>query len=468
MNSKKSDRRAFLKRGAALAGLAVGSIPFAKGKALASVTPGLINGGIGNTPIPNKLGVATDEPTIQDLLYGGRSSYETTVRMPATGTRGATALRNLTPLQDTIGVITPASYHYIVMHDNHIPNIDPSKHILTIFGMVDRPTTFTVEEIKRFPSVSRVHFLECTGNSGLMHFKAYAHDKKAGRTDMTMIQAVHGRTSTSEWTGVPLSLLLKEVGVQKQASWCISQGQSTEGRARSMTLAKAMDDVFVAYGQNGEALRREQGYPLRLLVPGFQGTFNIKYLSSIKLVDKPYYLEAEVIGYTNLKPDGKASWYESQVGPKSLITFPSDPHKLPGRGLYEISGIAWCGRGKIARVEVSTDNGRTWKDANLQQPIFTKSWTRFRHPWNWDGAETVIMSRCTNEYGDIQPTLLELAGLWGSERPGIHIPAEKVLSFWETASISEFLNNPIQLWRVKPDGSVEDATYSQLPNLSAL
>jgi sulfane dehydrogenase subunit SoxC len=467
MNSKKSDRRGFLKKSAALAGLAAGAIPFANGNALASVTVGLINGGNGNEPAP-KEGVTPDEPVIQDLLYGGRSSFETTVRMPATGTRGATALRNLTPLQDSIGIITPGSYHFIVMHDNHIPNIDPREHTLMIHGMVDRPTVFTLEEIKRLPSVSRVHFLECTGNSGLMHYKAYRHDLKAGRTNMTMIQAVHGRTATSEWTGVPLSLLLKEVGVQNQASWVISQGMSTEGRARSMTLAKAMDDVFVAYGQNGEALRREQGYPLRLIVPGFQGTFNIKFLSSIKLVDKPYYLEAEVIGYTNLKPDGKASWYESQVGPKSIITFPSDPHKLPGRGLYEISGIAWCGRGLISRVEVSTDNGKTWKDATLQTPIHRKAHTRFRMPWNWDGTETVIMSRCTNEFGDIQPTIEGLARLWGDERPGIHIPASDVLSFWETASISEFLNNPIQLWKVKADGTVEDATYSQLPNLSSL
>jgi sulfane dehydrogenase subunit SoxC len=467
MNSKMSDRRGFLKRSAALAGLAVGTIPFANGKARASVTPGLVNGGIGNDPIPQS-GVTPDEPTIQDLLYGGRSKYETTVSMPGTGTRGAAALKTLTPLQDSIGVLTPAAMHYIVMHDNHIPNIDPREHTLLIHGMVDRPTVFTLEEIKRLPSITRVHFLECTGNSGLMHFKAYMHDVKAGRTNMTMIQAVHGRTSTSEWTGVPLSLLLKEVGVQKGAKWCISQGMSCEGRARSMALEKAMDDVFVAYGQNGEALRRAQGYPLRLLVPGFQGTFNIKYLSDIKLVDKPYYLEAEVIGYTNLKPDGKASWYESQVGPKSIITFPSDPHRLAGPGFYEISGIAWCGKGLISRVEVSTDNGRTWKDANIQQPVFRKAWTRFRSPWYWDGKETVIMSRCTNEYGDIQPTLMELAKLWGEERPGIHIPAEKVLSFWETASISEFLNNPLQLWRIKPDGSVEDSTYSHLPNLSSL
>src|ERR1035441_5531016 len=194
MNSKKSDRRGFLKKSVALAGLAAGAIPFVNSQALASVTVGMVNGGIGNAPTP-KEGTIPDEPVIDDLLYGGRSRYETAVRMPATGTRGATALRNLTPLQDSIGIITPSSYHYIVMHDNHIPNIDPSEHRLMFHGLVERPTVFTVEEIKRFPSVTRTHFLECTGNSGLMHYKAYRHDRLAGRTDMTMIQRSEEHTS---------------------------------------------------------------------------------------------------------------------------------------------------------------------------------------------------------------------------------------------------------------------------------
>ena len=457
MSSKKTDRRRFLKGSAALAGLAVGSIPFAKGKALASVTPGEPSVKLGVT----KFGVTPDEPNIQDLLYGGRSSYETSVRIPSIGTLGATGLRNLTPIQDTIGVITPSSFHYLVSRDMTLANIDPRDHTLVIHGMVDRPLILTMEEIKRLPSVSRVYFLECTGNSGLAHYKSYLHDKKAGRKDLTVIQSVHGRTSCSEWTGVPLSLLLKGVGVQKGASWLIAEGGERGRHAKSIPLAKAMDDVIVAYGQNGEALRREQGYPVRLLVPGFQGVCNVKFVRSIKLVDKPYYLRPEISAYTNLHPDGKATWYESQVGPKSLITFPSDAHQLPGNGLYEISGIAWCGRGKIARVEVSTNGGKSWKDADLQQPIFSKAWTRFRLGWNWDGTETEIMSRCTNEYGDIQPTMMELAKLWGDDRTP-PIPADKIMSFWQTASIAEFLNNPIQIWRVKPDGSVQDALYGPL------
>ena len=460
MNSKKSDRRAFLKGSAALAGLAVGAIPFAKGKALANVTPGESTVKQGVT----KQGVTPDEPTIQDLLYGGRSSYETSVRISTSGALADWGLRTLTPLQDSIGIITPASLHFTVHDEFNLDNIDPRKHTLTIHGMVDRPLIFTMEELKRLPSVSRVHFLECTGNSGMGHYMNMLQDRAKGRTDVSVIQTVHGRTSTSEWTGVPLSLLLKGVGVQKGASWIVAEGDDNVHHAKSIPLAKAMDDMIVAYGQNGEALRREQGYPLRLVVPGFQGTCNVKFVKSIKVVDKCYYMQREISAYTNLKPDGMASWYESEVGPKSLITFPSDPHKLPGPGLYEISGIAWCGRGKIARVEVTVDGGKTWKDANIQQPVFSKAWTRFRFPWTWNGTETVIGSRCTDEYSGIQNTMTELAKQWGDERTP-HIPASKILDWWETSEVKSFLNNPIQLWKVKPDGSVYDATYVKfVPN----
>jgi sulfane dehydrogenase subunit SoxC len=225
-----------------------------------------------------------------------------------------------------------------------------------------------------------------------------------------------------------------------------------------------MDDVFVAYGQNGEAIRREQGYPIRLLVPGFQGVCNVKHLHSIKLVDKAYDMQREINAYTNLKPNGMASWYEFQVGPKSVITFPSDAHKLPGTGFYEISGIAWDGRGKVARVEVTVDGGKTWKDANLQQPIFSKAWTRFRFPWNWNGTETVIASRCTDEFGQIQSTILGGAKLWGDDVTP-HYTAEEIERWWADENITEFLVNPIQFWTVKTDGSVTDATFSPLYKL---
>ena len=453
MNSKMSDRRGFLKRGAALAGLAA----FANGKALASVTPGLV---LGEADL--KYGYTPDEPNIQDLLYGGRSSYEKTIRIHSINS--PEGLRTLTPLQDSIGIITPASFHFQVQGDTHMPNIDPRTHTLIVHGMVDRPTVFTMEEIKRLPSVSEVHWIECTGNSGLQWYKALLQNRKAGRTDGTVIQGVHGRLSCSEWTGVRLSTLLKEVGVQKGASWVIAEAGDNIHHAKSIPLAKATDDTMLAYGQNGEAIRREQGYPLRLHTPGFQGVCNVKFLRSLKVTNEPYYLQREISAYTNTKPNGISSWYESQQGPKSLITFPSDAHKLSGAGLYEISGIAWCGRGKIARVEVTVDAGKTWKDANLQQPVYSKAWTRFRLPWAWNGTETVIGSRCTNEYGEIQSTVEGLAKLWGDDFTP-PIPAGDVVHWWESAPIAAFLNNPVQLWVVKPDGGVYDATYVKyLPN----
>lgn len=451
MNSKKSDRRTFLKRSGALAGLAAGAIPFTKGKALAEVNP--------DERILTQ-GVTPDEPVIEDLAYGGRSRYETDVyRAHAPGALAKVGLRNLTPLHETIGAITPASLHFLVNRELELPNINPKEHTLIIHGMVDRPLIFSMDELKRLPSVSRVHFLECTGNSGLYHYRQYVMDQKGGRTDQHLIVAVHGRTSSSEWTGVPLSVLLKEAGVQKGAKWMISQGGDTERHTKSMPLAKGLDDVIVAYGQNGEALRREQGYPLRLIVPGFQGVNNVKFLRSIKVTDTPYYLQSEISAYTDLKADGKASWYESQVGPKSLITFPSDPHKLMERGYYQISGLAWSGRGKIARVEVSTNGGMTWQDAVIQTPVFSKAHTRFRFDWNWNGSETLIMSRCTNEFGDIQPTMMELAKLWGEQR-NPPISADAMVNLWEHTTMSSYLNNPIQIWKIKQDGSVEDAMYS--------
>ena len=453
MNSKNPNRRGFLKGSAALAGLAVGAIPFANGKILAADTP--------------------EVSPPKDLSYGERSRFETSGRTLSLGGAGdippgtplptGETVQRLTPLQDSVGIITPASLHFMTSRGSYLPDIDPREHRLMIHGMVDRPLVFTMEELKRLPSVSKIYFLECTGNSGLWHYKAMVRRlRMANSPALTkstfVIQQVHGRAATSEWTGVPLSLLLKEAGVQKQASWLVAEGADAGRHSKSFPLEKGLDDVLVAYSQNGEALRREQGYPLRLIVPGFQGVNNVKYITSVKVVDKPYYLKVESANYTNLKPDGKASWYEFQVGPKSLITYPSDAHQLPEPGLYEISGLAWSGRGAIARVEVSTDSGRTWKDARLQQPVLRKAFTRFRLGWNWDGAETQIMSRCTNEFGDIQPTMIELAKLWGDSREP-HIPASEIEKFWETAAIAEDFNNPIQPWKVGQDGSVRDALY---------
>jgi sulfane dehydrogenase subunit SoxC len=311
-----------------------------------------------------------------------------------------------------------------------------------IHGLVDRPLIFTLEELERLPSVSRLHFVECHGNSA-----PTGPTGAARKAPTATAQQTHGLTSCSEWTGVPLSLLLNEAGVQTGAGWVVAEGAEPEKHTKSIPLEKAMDDMLVAYGQNGEPLRPEQGYPLRLLVPGWQGINNVKWLRRIKVVDQPYMAMRESTKYPSLRLDGKSRWYEFEMGPKSVITRPSGGQRLLSHGFYEITGLAWSGGGAIRRVEVSTDGGRTWKDAQLEEPIARKAHTRFRLAWNWEGEETVLQSRCTDERGEIQPTLAELGRLWGVD-----------LDYFQSNSTVVMGNsNAVQPWKVRRDGSVYNA-----------
>ena len=256
----------------------------------------------------------------------------------------------LTPLQDQFGIITPSSLFYVATHrGSYVPEINPTEHRLMIHGMVDRPLVFTMDELKRLPYVTRVHFVECLGN------RASAQHKT--------VQETHGLTSCAEWTGVPLSLLLKEAGVQNGGSWIVAEGAEEVKGASSIPLAKAMDDCIVAYAMNGEAIRPQQGFPLRLLVPGFEGIYQIKYLRRIKVVDR-YYMTYDDYGHIN--PDARAAALTEQIGPKSVITFPSGGQQLPGAGFYEISGLAWSGAGAVRKVEITTNGGQTWQDAELR------------------------------------------------------------------------------------------------------
>jgi sulfane dehydrogenase subunit SoxC len=338
-----------------------------------------------------------------------------------TDERGAT----FTPLNETLGIITPSALHFEV-HRGGVPDIDPHKHRLLIHGMVDRPVVLSVEEIKRLPSTSHILFLECAGNTG---------SEWRAPTRKT-VQATHGLTSCSEWTGVPLSVLLREAGVQQGATWLLAEGVDASGNERSIPMAKAMDDVLIAYGQNGEALRPENGYPLRLIVPGWEGNFNMKWLRRIKLVDQPYMTRMESTRHAALMPDGKARQLGLVMEAKSVITFPSGAQQLLGPGFYEIKGLAWSGRGLVRRVEISTDGGKTWQDAHLQEPVLRFAHTRFRLDWPWDGREAVLQSRCTDETGYVQPTRAALVKVRGLN--------------------SVYYNNAIQSWKVAADGSVHN------------
>ena len=420
MNSKHSGRRRFLKEGAALAGLAVGAIRSASAQTLASETPAA--------------------PPKDFRAYGERSRFVDSVRTFKDG-GGPTPHHPhgfLTPIQDSVGIITPSSLHFWEDHGYNLPEIEPRQHRLMIHGMVDRRLVFTLEELQRLPSVSRIHFIECNANS-----------RPRRGPDAESIQIVHGMTSCSEWTGVLLSLLLQEAGVQTGARWILAEGADAGKYTKSHPLEKALEDVLVAYGQNGEPLRPENGYPLRLVVPGWEGHGNVKWLRRIKVVDEPYMAKWESGSNANLTPDGKARWYSFQLGPKSVITRPSPGQRLPGRGFYEITGLAWSGAGVVRRVEVSTDGGRSWKDAQLQEPVHRIAHTRFRLNWTWDGEETVIQSRCTDEQGEVQPTLADLAKLWGFPPDYFGTPEARVDHF-----------NGIQPWKVARDGSVHNALFS--------
>jgi sulfane dehydrogenase subunit SoxC len=397
-NSKRTNRRQLLRLGAA----AIGGGLLGQHKAEAVETAGTL--GIPLGP------------------YGERSPYEKAVRWtrqsktPETGS-------SFTPLADSVGTLTPSSLHY-ERHHSGIPTIDPAEHRLIIHGMVDRPLSLSVADIKRLPSISRTMVLECGGNSG----------SEWAATTGADVQRSFGLVSCSEWTGVSLALLLKEVLVRPGANWVIAEGADACHMMRSVPLAKAMDDALIAYGQNGEALRPAQGYPLRLLLPGWEGNTNVKWLHSLRLTDQSYMARDETAKYSDLMPDGKARIFTYRMEAKSVITFPSGGQTLPGHGLYELTGIAWSGSGRIERVEITTDGGKSWVNAQLQEPRLPNALTRFRLTWRFDGREAVIASRATDETGYVQPSREELIAVRGSNS-GYHF-------------------NGMKFWKVHADGMV--------------
>jgi sulfane dehydrogenase subunit SoxC len=359
--------------------------------------------------------------------YGVPSPFEKTViRRPRTVAKFPTASSSGTPLQDLHGIITPNGLHY-ERHHAGVPRIDPDQHQLLIHGLVERPLILTMDDILRFPSVSRIHFLECSGNTP--EFR----DAKPNWTP----QDTHGLLSCSEWTGVPLSILLDEAAVRPEATWFLAEGADAAGMTRSVPIEKAREDALIVYAQNGERLRPEQGYPLRLLLPGYEGNMSIKWLRRLKFGDQPFQTREETSKYTDLMPDGTARQFTFMMEAKSVITRPAGGQQLREPGFHEITGLAWTGRGKIRRVEVSTDAGKTWQDASLQEPVLTKCLTRFRLPWTWTGAPAELQSRATDETGYVQPaprTLVDVRGI----NSGYHF-------------------NAIQAWRVAADGAISNA-----------
>jgi len=370
--------------------------------------------GLAQTPDPTKV---PGQPT---SALGQRSPFERPRRIPSGSGQGI----SLTPLQDLCGIVTPADLHF-ERHHAGIPTVDPHRYKLLIHGMVERPLVFDLPALRRFPAVSALHFLECSGN-GFASYRRIPPELSP--------QLVDGLTSTSEWTGVPLATLFREVGVKPGATWFLAEGEDAAVMTRSIPLEKAWDDALIAYGQNGEALRPEQGYPARLLLPGWEGNTNVKWIRRIELADQPFMTREETSKYTDPLADGTARQFSFVMDAKSIITFPAYPVTLPDTGWWEISGIAWSGRGRITRVDVSLDGGRQWAPAELQPPVLPKCHTRFRYLWNWDGAEVILMSRAVDETGYAQPTLDELR---------------------QARGIGTYYHfNHIRAWKIRRDGSV--------------
>jgi len=331
--------------------------------------------------------------------YGQPSKYEAKVARifaSAPGTNGSGAAR--TPVHMLKGAITPNGLHFERSHSG-IPEIDPTRHRLLVHGLVKQPLVFTLEALDRYPTESRIAFLECGGNSQSLYQKEPAQ---------LNAQAIHGLISCAEWTGVRLSTLLDEAGVQPQGQWILAEGADAAGMSRSIPLSKAMDDAIVALYQNGERIRPSNGYPVRLLLPGWEGNMNVKWLRRIKVTAGPTFTKDETSKYTISLPSGKALQFVFPIEAKSVITHPSFGHLMKEPGLYEISGLAWSGYGKIARVDVSADGGKSWAPAALEEPVLSKALTRFRLAWRWNGGPSVLQSRATDDTGYVQPTREQL------------------------------------------------------------
>jgi sulfane dehydrogenase subunit SoxC len=406
-------RRRFLMQGAAAA---AGVLAGGRARANEAAPPG----------IPEWMKVPGAD--VGSQTYGLPSRFEGgVIRNVPKGLTQHTSASSRTPLQDLDGILTPNGLFY-ERHHGGIPDIDPARHRLMIHGLVETPLILTLDDIRRFPSESHIYFLECSGNPGFEAIK--------GRTASDLV----GLVSCAEWTGVRLATILAEAGLKPEAKWVVAEGADSAAMTRSIPIAKCLDDALLVYSQNGERLRPQQGYPLRVFLPGFEGNMSVKWLRRLNVTAEPAYSREETSKYTDLMPDGTARQFTFDMEPKSLITRPSGGDALAGAGLYQMTGIAWSGRGTITTVEITVDSGATWTRAELQTPVFPRAHTRFHFPWKWDGREAVIASRCTDDTGYTQPTLAELIAVRGVN--------------------SQYHNNGIQAWKVAADGKITNGNHA--------
>ena len=360
--------------------------------------------------------------------YGSPSKFESNLqRRQSPGlTRVPQASVAFTPLQGLFGIITPNGLHF-ERHHQGWHDIDPAAHRLMVNGLVRNAKVYTLDELMRLPSVSRTHFIECGANTGM----------EWGNVAVPTVQYTHGMLSCCEFTGVPLAVLLDHCGYdKKQAKYVLAEGADGSGLTRTISLARALDDVIIAYAMNGEMLRPENGYPLRLCVPGVQGVSWVKWLRRLEVGDQPWHTREEVLHYVDLMPDGSHRQFTSVQECKSVITTPSGGQALIAKGYYNVTGLAWSGRGRVKRVDVSFDGGRNWRTARLETPVLTKCLTRFNIDWIWDGSPVILQSRAIDDTGYVQPRLRELRDVRGAR--------------------SIYHNNAIQSWQVAESGEVSN------------
>lgn len=422
----KEGRRDFLR--SAFAAAAAGAAVASAGKARAA-TPGAGDPNILELPEHSK---GLGQPVVTDG-YGKPSKYEANVqRRQSPGlTQTAQASVSFAPLQSLFGIVTPSGLHFERHHQGWW-DIDPSKHRLMLNGLVKTPKVFTMDEIMRLPSVSRFHFIECGANTGM----------EWGNVAVPTCQYSHGMLSCSEFTGVPLVTLLELAGADlKKGRFVLAEGADGSSMTRTIPMSLILSgEVLVAYGQNGEMLRPENGYPLRLVVPGVQGVSWVKYLRRLEVGDQPWASKDEAIHYVDLMPDGQHRQYTSIQECKSVVTTPSGGQVLLDKGFYNISGLAWSGRGKVKKVDVSVDGGRNWRPARLEGNVMSKCLTRFNLDWVWDGKPAIIQSRATDETGYVQPSKRQLKEVRGTR--------------------SIYHNNAIQSWLVEASGEVRNVQVS--------
>jgi sulfane dehydrogenase subunit SoxC len=421
----EGDRRRFFRSAfAAAAAVSVSSVASAQAASPAAGEDAILN-------LPEH-STGLGQPVVTDG-YGKPSKWETNVqRRQSPGlTQTAQSSVSFAPLQSMFGIVTPSGLHFERHHQGWW-DIDPSKHRLMLNGsepgMVKNPMVFTMDEIMRLPSVSRFHFIECGANTGM----------EWGNVAVPTVQYSHGMLSCSEFTGVPLITLLQMAGIDlKKAKFILAEGADGSSMTRTIPLSMVTSgEVFVAYGQNGEMLRPENGYPLRLVVPGVQGVSWVKYLRRIEVGDKPYAAKDEAVHYIDLMPDGTHRQYTSIQECKSVVTTPSGGQVLLDKGFYNISGMAWSGKGKIKKVDVSVDGGRNWRAARLEGPVLSKALSRFNIDWVWDGKPAIIQSRATDETGYVQPSYKQSRAVRGTR--------------------SIYHNNSIQSWLVQENGEVKN------------